>query len=60
MKYTLSVEKVESDDFGDKQWQYHVVFKEDQSELWSDYFRQEPCLEELLEWALELDCVRMP
>lgn len=53
MNYTIDVTKVDCDDYGDRHWQYYAVLKHGNSELWSDYFKQEPCLEEVLELALD-------
>lgn len=43
----VKIEKVESDDYGDTQWKYLLTVTKGGCEIWSDYFRKKPTLEEI-------------
>lgn len=38
----VSVEKVESDDYGDTQWHWHAVWRRNGHVVLDDYFRKRP------------------
>lgn len=43
----VKIEEVECDDYDDTQWKYFLTVIKGKYELWSDYFRKKPTLEEI-------------
>lgn len=38
----VRLEKVDGDDYGDEQWQWHAVWTLDNHAIWDDYYRTKP------------------
>lgn len=50
-EYTICVEEVVSDDRGDTQWTYRASLHDGDTELWHDYFNDNPLFDEIFDAA---------
>ena len=49
MTYTITIEQVEHDDFGDKEYQWYAHLRKGSIKYWYDYWKTEPSLQQVID-----------